>query len=700
MENQELLAKRKEVLDLKDTYLDDLENYVKENPSVLPHIVGELIVPKRLVDVGTEMTIRIISYGSFEASLMITHDCFAPDAFPEPYPLHLLLDEETNTYSEDITIRLDTPGNTKLELWVNRQRLVRQIAVLDKGYIAVIPWIGENKPIVDMELHRFDLPGDYWVHHAQVLRNPKDIVNRYYQYLLNSYKYGDRVVNFFDARDLVTDGVINLFEMDLESQTRGLRQLDRMIRILGIKEGMELAGCYTPDAVSLRILEDMGVKGLTSLCAWQNWDDHGWKINHCGVSNQPYYPADDDFRRIGKPRNIMCFTMGNATCNRNYSIYALDGSASNAAPGLRYSKTERSVHFSAQRFFDFFDNFIADAKNNDGLMVFTAAIENFIGHADWASVNELAIRYMVKRAGEEKIVFASAADIADYHREKGMDTQEACFFEPDCYYGFHSIMLPGKVDDRIEYITHDYLAVVRRTKGLPMYFYDYTKSWESELFGEKRGIWGHVNPDEFLPSECQPTQVYREDMTLDREIDGNIIRISTHSETAKAKMVTGIFDVPFAGDFTVSCDKADVVTRKVPDFWTGNTHLFVDLGSIPAGDCVIELTISGTPRTPIAAELVKDGFGIMWFGDHAYMRSMCKIKSVHIEIDAPDGAYAQQPNGTRIYAKNGKLSVTLNTSFGEEAPILRKYPRELFEKALETAVITSDENSQFSVVKV
>ena len=59
------------------------------------------------------------------------------------------------------------------------------------------------------------------------------------------------------------------------------------------------------------------MKALTSLCAWQNWQDGGWKINHCGVSNQPYYPADDDFRRAGKERDLMCFTMGNCVASED-----------------------------------------------------------------------------------------------------------------------------------------------------------------------------------------------------------------------------------------------------------------------------------------------------------------------------------------------------------------------------------------------
>jgi hypothetical protein len=128
---------------------------------------------------------------------------------------------------------------------------------------------------------------------------------------------------------------------------------------------MELVASYTPDATTIEIMEDLGVKGLTSLCAWQNWEDGGWRINHCGVSNQPYYPADDDFRRSGNKRDIMCFTMGSSSCNRNYSIMVLDGCPSNIVPGERYFD-HRVIHYNIQRFYDIFDGYIADSKNNDG----------------------------------------------------------------------------------------------------------------------------------------------------------------------------------------------------------------------------------------------------------------------------------------------------------------------------------------------
>ena len=193
------------------------------------------------------------------------------------------------------------------------------------------------------------------------------------------------------------------------------------MKLMGF-DSTELIASYTPDGISIDIMEELGIKGLTSLCAWQNCQDGGWKINHWAVSNQPYYPADDDFRRAGqKQRGIMCFTMANSSCNRNYSLMALDGCPTNVAPGERYFD-KRVVHHHVQRFFDAFDGYIADAAHADGLLTVTAALESFCGHMDWAAANDMAIRYMVSKARTEKIVFTSAADVSAYHTKRNLST--------------------------------------------------------------------------------------------------------------------------------------------------------------------------------------------------------------------------------------------------------------------------------------
>ncbi len=680
-----LLEWRKEVLNRNDKNIENLKKYIAENPDALTRKQGDLLVPKRLVDKGTKMTVKLISYAGNNAAFIVTKNCFSDTAVPEPY--YIDLKDDGYAHTQEITLTFDTPGNTKLEFWVGGERIVRQIAVLDKGYLAVIPWVGSNYPSIDEEIHRFDIAGDYWFDNPQVESNPETTVEKSRFLSRNAHKYGDRAACFINGRTIMPDSETDsMFELDYESQRRGLHQIGKQMEILGFHK-MELVASYTPDAVSIGILEDMGVKGLTSLCAWQNWQDGGWKINHCGVSNQPYYPADEDFRRAGKKRDIMCFTMGSASCNRNYSIMVLDGCPSNILPGERYFDN-RAIHYNIQRFYNIFDGYIADAKNNDNLLTVTIALESFCGFMDWHAVNDMSVKYMVKKAATEKIVFTSAADVADYHKEKNMDLQEAYFWQPDYYYGYHNGEMPGRVADRIEAVTPEYLAVVRRGYSLPMYYYDYTTEWDpTEVDTATWNKFGHINPDHNLPSQCVPRQVYTEDMELKTEICGDTIKINIYSETPKKKMVAGVFDIPFEADFETSCSKTDLKTKKVSDLWTGNTHLFVDLGSLDTGETHIEIKICGTPRTPLSVESTKDLLGVMWFGERAYLRCLDGDSAIRITVDAPSSAYILLHNGKKVYPANGKLDCIINEEWFNEAPLLEGYPRADFEKALSRAVI-------------
>lgn len=669
----------------RDKYLDSLEKYINETPDALPVHGGELIIPKRLLDCGEKMKIRLISYGSYNAALTVTHDCFNPDSCPEQLPLSF--EKQGEDYLAETEIVFDTPGNTRIEYWVNKERIVRQIAVLDKGYMAVIPWIGDNKPYLNEELHRFDLPGDYWMPHPELCENPEDTLAKFKAFIFNARRYGDRTVPFINARTLVPSAETDsIFELPREVQEKGITQIIKQMKLLGY-ETTELIASYTPDADTIEILEGLGVKGLTSLCAWQNWQDHGWKINHCGVANQPYYPSDDDFRRAGEKRDIMCFTMGNSSCSRNYSIMVLDGCPTNVVPGERYLE-HRAVNQQLQRFYDTFDGYINDSKNNDRLLTVTIAMEAFAAKMDWNAANEAAIRYMVKKAAAEKIVFTSAADISDYHKEKNMDMQEAFFFQPDYYYGYHNGTMPGRIADRIEADTKAYLAVIRRGSMLPMYFYDYTEPWESCLFEDtERNEFGLVDPDEHKPSECLPKQVYTEDMKISSELKDSLLKIYIESGEAKKRMVTGVFDIPFQKDFEIKSDKPDTSFKKITDCYTGNTHLFIDLGRLDAGKTVITAEIKGVPRTPVNAEIIGNGFAAMYFGDHAYLRSCDKEAAVQIELPAPEGSYLRLISGKKVFAENGRLSFTVNSCWEDEAPILYNFPKDEFERAAEKAAV-------------
>lgn len=685
-----------------------LSECIEKNKDLFKKKYGNIILPTRIVDKGEKLTVRLESYEGPNAAFAITHNSFSDDALAEP--IHIELHEENGKYVTELEIEFSEAGNTKLELWCGADdnpikledgnvvsyfrdggRIMRQVAVLDKGYAAVIPWMGSNVPVIDREIHRFDLPGDFWLgidigdgYDDSNIKNIAKIVN-------GAHLYGDRPAVMFSAGNLLPgyEGGGSVFQLDYETQKNGLTKIHELLKQMGI-DNPELFACYTPDARTMEILESLGIKGLTSLCVWQNWQDggdkHGWKINHTGAANQPFYPSDDDFRKNGEKRKLMCFSMGSSSCNRNYSIMAYDGCASNVSQGQRY-KNNRVEHFQVQRFYDAFDSFLDAAKNSDELVTVTMAIEAFRGFADWNAVNEMAVRHAVRKAAKEKIVFASAADIAEYHIRKGMDMQRAYFFQFDNYYGQGCCEMPGHVADRIEADDPEYLAVIKRGSMRPMFFFDYTEEWSNEIYKSAgRNKFGLVNPDKNDPSDWDPAQVESRDIRFSSQWEGDTLIVRAESDTPKKRMVTGVFDIPFAKDFTFTVDKKDAKAVKIFDTRGDNVHFFIDMGALSVGMNEVRISVSGERRTPDNYVLELGRMGVMLFGDHAYLRSLDREGAVSVKMNAPDSAYIIFPSGKKLRAQDGMLEFTLNTEWFDECPVLYGYDREALAKAkVETA---------------
>lgn len=667
-------------LDEKDKLLDELEEYIKQHPDALPSKTCNIILPQRLVDVGTQMTVCFES-NTQNASACVVHNTFGTDFISETIPLDLT--SENGIFKASVTMRFDIPGNTKIELWSGNTRLVRQVAVLGKGYSAVVPWIGSNTPYVDEILHKYDIPGDYWFSVMESSKTPEEYLKSCQNHLKNMHLYGDRLAFQLNGKTLIPQSEAgSLFDLDHYTQQRGIEQCMRCMNLLDVP--VEIVASYTPDYFAFDILEKHGVKSLTSLVNWQNCDDGDWIINHCGIPNQPYYPATDNFRRNGKKRNITCSIMGNSSYNRNYSIMAFDSCPSNVSPGQRYFDN-RVVHHQAQRFYDAFDEYLNDCKNSNELTTITIPIESFCGSSDWNIVNELALAYMAKKAATEKIVFTSAADISDYHKEKNLIMQKAYFYQPDYYYGYHNEELPGHVPDRLEANTPEYLAVIARGETLPKYFYDYTTPWENKPDDLPRSDFGVINPDTSDHTVSVPPQVIRNDVQITNTLENGKITVKVNSKTNKNRMVTGMFDIPFEKDFQIISDKA--VCTKIGDCFTGNTHLFIDLGAITAGESEYVITIVGKPKIPAVNESLNGLLGAKWFGDHAYLRSTERLTSLHAEISAPDTAYIIGQDGIKITPENGVLRFDVNAAWNNEAPLLYGYPQTEFEKNLKTAKI-------------
>ena len=113
--------------------------------------------------------------------------------------------------------------------------------------------------------------------------------------------------------------------------------------------------------------------------------------------------------------------------------------------------------------------------------------------------------------------------------------------------------------------------------------------------------------------------------------------------------------------------------------------MFIDMGALDSGTTVLEIKILGTPRTPVNAELIKDGFASMFFGEHAYLRSCSRDDAIKVSLPAPDGAYIKLISGKKLCPIDGVINFTVNSAWFDESPILYGYPKDEFEKAIKKA---------------
>lgn len=686
--NDALIRRRREMLEKAEAENELLAEYARTHPDEVYHPRGSLSVSRGLVDVGETVTVTVRSFGERDVSLLVTKNAFAPDAMPEPIPLDLV----SRGDGAEATVELccDEPGNVRIEAFVTGERLVRQIAVREKGMLTAILWSGSNAPRMDTELHAYDLSGDYWLTGlgGKYSEDPARFFRWAEPFARQQWQYGDQGVPMINATSILPDSETrNLFELDEETQRRGIALLLRRMEIAGMTP-CKLAASYTADNTAIRILEQAGIRGMTSLCNWQNWPDGGWKINHWGVANQPYCPAPDDFRRSGEMRDIFCFTMGTTSCARNYSIMTMELCPTLVVPGERYLEN-RVEHFQAQRFYDAFDAVLAAAEENPYPVEVTIGLESFRGFPDWNAVNSMAMRYVTRRAAGGRIVFASAADVAEYHIRKGDAMYPAAFFQPDVYCGYRNEALPGRIPDRIEVQNGKYLAVVRRDDPMPMYWFDYTTPWEASAYEDApRNEYNLINPDETDSTDYEPKQFDRGGVKISRTWEGKTLSVTVCSERPLPRMLTGVFDLPVAPGFGWSCDREGGELLPVTDPASGGAAAFLDLSPIEKGENVFVFTFSGKDAVPDDREDRKGNAAAMWFGDHAYLRSLDGAKALSVTLPAPDGAYLQPQDGRKIAARNGLLTFTLNGDWSNEAPILFGFPREAFQSALERAAVT------------
>ncbi len=587
----------------------------------------------------------------------------------------------------------DRSGNWRFVWRTGEHRLSRILGVVETGQVVVTLWGGANVPRLDREIHQYDLPADHWVDSGLGMP-PEKVVESMKPYARDAFHFGDRLTPVCNADGLfpgISDK--NLFKVPLEAQRRAIRQLQELWRLLGLKE-LEILASYTPGHGTFGLLAELGFKALNSLCVWQNWLDgvspSDWQINHVGCPISPYYPAADDFRKVAAGRSLVAFSMGTSSSSRCYDIMCFDGCPTNCTGQIRYWRLP-GVGSNVHRFNAALDGWIQDARNNPEPVFVTVGLENFYNCPESRKANEDSVHYMVRRAGEGKVVFASAADIADFYQRQYPVQPEHVYFQPDTMLGIRGGSKPARIPDRIELVNREFHSLHKDGEVLPQFLWDHTVPWQNPEWADQqtfRDPYGLVPPETIAatvnPQACVPRQTDLRGVTVDieRTPDSGGVRVTARivSPVKINLLPLAVWRLPLDPERGGRAVESSPGSRWIPvrDGWSGNLHGILALTDVPAGTSEWSLRVAGAAKPSGTIDFSVDGVlagRTMRMTEETrtyFWRETvdCRLK-VRIRVPPGRPAAAMYLDGRTVRPDaEGNLEIVLDEHWSHEAPTL------------------------------
>ena len=687
-----------EILAQNRAFLAELKEHVQAtggNPFDLPPF--DLEVHPGLVRPGETVLISLCARGATSPEGLLTketdylgHTPGKPEAMPVYWEK-----AGDDKWKATCPLVAERAGNGRVVWQVEGHQMSRVFGVAVPGRVVITPWVGINFPRVDAELHQYSLPGDGWVWELlATTKDPARLISIFRDQVRDAWRYGDRLVPFCNAQELfpgIDDK--NIFKLPLEFQREGIRFYQELWAALGLKP-LEIFGSYTAGHDTFGVLEELGFKALNSLCVWQNWLDgesaSDWQINHVGCPIVPYYPAADDFRKVSPRRGIIAYTMGTATSIRCYNIMGFEGCPSNSMWGLRYRKLP-GIGSNVHRFHAALDGWIQDARNNAEPYFATIGIEQFWRCMESKQANADGIDYAVRRAREGSVVFASAADIADFYQRHYPRQPETVNFQPDVMAGWHDWGKPVRLPDRIETVNHRFHSLHTEGDALPQFLWDHLAPWKNAEWDDQcelRNQHGVVVPESIAatvnPLGCRPQQTdlreVQADIEVTSEAEGVCVRVRVQSMTRLNTLPLAVWHLPLDGTHDVSAQTTSAQLRwlTVREDASGNHDGLVILHDVPIGESEYTVRVSGKKRPYAVRDFTLDGLvagRVMKLSEETrtYFWRERLDQRMTIEIAAPPGCHAKvmYPDGvTETSAADGKLEIVLDERWQREGASL------------------------------
>lgn len=671
--------------------IEELKKYLSATPNPFGYAPFSLHVSPGLVRINEEIILSFKCEGNMPEHSVVTLEKKYLSNDSTPVVLTPAWKLKNGSAVATIVLTADIPGNWRIIWNVNGTRLSRTVAVVDKNYAICTLWSGTNKPIIDQEVHQYDLTVDQWMKDwwSPFDRTPEQIIGHLKAFAGFHQKYGQRIVPFVNA-DWILPGIANknLMEVPTAIQQKGLEQMCETWNLLGIGP-VEILGSYTFGSQTPVIAEKLGISAINSLCQWQNWrdgvDNKAWRINHWGAPIAPYFVADDDFRKAGSNETkdkIVAFGMGTASSVRNYSIYTMEGCPSLSCPLQRYEKTnaqEPNVH----RFYVAVQGWLNDSKYQDEVF-FTVGLENFMNDPDWRKANVLGVDYLVNCAKTQNLVFASAADIANYFQRHYSYQPEHFYFQPDMYSGYRCNAKPAVIADRIETSNRWYHSLHAYPDMLPQYCWDFTTQWDASSFEEQpalRNRYNLITPEVNNPDNCIPRMRDFRGITAKsmytKMADGVQIQLHLTADKDYTNVPLALWDIPILPNSVTKLTCPEGVRAKlVMNGFNNIAHGIATISHLKARDVVLTFNITGIYSViePGIKDLGNGINGRLFHTDdkdYVYLwRQDSTLAGDYILEYTPGQLQVTLNDGTNVKAEGNLYTIPFDDAWKHETPVL------------------------------
>lgn len=414
--------------------------------------------------------------------------------------------------------------------------------------------------------------------------------------------------------------------------------------VLGFSRDRASIHGYEVGAGTVRAARKAGVGAFAAFCAYQNWADGAWLINHSARPLQPYFASDEDFRKPA-PRSKNAVVMINQLNTHAltflehqlgaFDTCLLDDAATGPFAGGRAGRLEVDEIYLS-RMLDAVEAELQVQTCRKAPWFLDFGIQDFKTPArpvETTRANVVLFDYLLRRVREgANIVFCGQRGQIDYY-QRYKEIPETVDYEPNWQCGskaYGSVKFGGMaVDypDVMEIENARYTAWFKKSEGmLPAYHWDDTKPWNYPDWGNtqlpryagSRNLRYDTDDKYAITPLTTDTRKLKVSRTIHENAGELDLVVTLDTPEAIKSLPLALWDIPREWKGDAGWWRTANVIRFVPIRapYTGNLNGILEVDAQP-GKNEYRLTITTPKRAPQSQDIL--------------------LKTVHAKVFTRDG---------------------------------------------------------------